>query len=131
MPAVQELLINVFVATSTISCSQLCGDHESMMVFFILACSRLMAIKTIHTLPGVHTHFVFMHDRILSPRMAFGALASSTHQVCAGLFGFGFWPGTIDQERGQYQTKGNDYGHENRPKRHSKPPCATIQQYTA
>jgi hypothetical protein len=97
----QELLINVLVAASTISRGQLCGDYESMMVFLILARSWLMAIKTIHAFRGVHTHFVFVHYRILSPRMTFSALSGSTHQVCGGLLGFGLWPSTIDQECGQ------------------------------
>jgi hypothetical protein len=102
MSAMQELLINVLVAASTISRGQLCRDYESMMVFLVLARSWLMAIKTIHSFLGVHTHFVFVYYRILSSRMTFSALSGSTHQVGAGLLGFGLWPGTIDQECGQY-----------------------------
>ena len=57
------------------------ADSESMMIDLLLTGSRLMAVKTIDTLPGVGGHLVFMHDRVLEPRVTFGAFSRCADKV--------------------------------------------------
>jgi hypothetical protein len=60
--AAKKLLINVFMAAAAVPCSQFAGDHEAMVIFFLLAGRGLMAIEAVNTFCGVHAHFVFVNN---------------------------------------------------------------------
>ena len=112
MPTVQELLVDVFVATTAVSGRKLSGDRETVMIFLLLPRGGLMAIEAVHTLLGVHAHLVFVNDRVLRSRMALGAFSGGADQVRGGLFGFDLRTRAIDQESGEDKGKGDDYGEE-------------------
>jgi len=120
MPAVQELLVDPFVATPAISGRQFGGDHEAMMVFPFLPCCGLVAVKAVHALPGMSAHLVFMNDRVLRACMTFRALTGGANQVRTRLVCFNFRPGTIDEEGSQNQGKSNDNSHKHGSKRHMR-----------
>src|ERR1041385_2125117 len=109
MTAAQELLINVFMAGTAISCGQLFRNDEALMVRLFLPCNRLMAVETIHALPRVLAHLVLVNNRVLSSEMAFRTFPACTNKVCGRLFGFHFWSRAVDEKCGQHESKGNHY----------------------
>jgi hypothetical protein len=121
MPATQELLINVLVATTTIPRGQFCGDYKSVMIFLFLPGSRLMAFEAIYALARVHAHLIFVHDRVLGSEMTFRAFPSSPDQGGRWLLGLGSWSGTIDEERAQNQGESDDDSDEDGAKTHAAP----------
>lgn len=121
MATVQKLLIDVFVAAAAVPRGQLAGDHEAVMILFVLAGSGLMAVEAVHTFLGVQAHLVFVNHRILSPGVAFSAFSGGPHEIRSGLVGLDLRPRAIEQERCQNECKCNDNGDEHRSKRHSKP----------
>ena len=50
MTAAQEFLIDIFVAGAAISCGEMGGDYESVMILLLLAFRRLVAVKAIDAL---------------------------------------------------------------------------------
>src|SRR5215469_1613684 len=54
MPAAQELLINVLVATTAVASRQFGRNYESVMVFLLLPSSWLVAVQAIYTVSRVH-----------------------------------------------------------------------------
>jgi hypothetical protein len=118
MTATQELLVYVFMARAAISGGQLGRNDEALVVVLLLTCNRLMTIQTIHAFPRVKAHLVLMNDRVLSSEMTFRAFPAGADEVGIRLFSFDFWSGAIDEERGQYESKGDDYAQEDGPKRH-------------
>src|SRR5579872_3652304 len=112
MAAAQELLVNVLVTASAIARGELRGDHESVVIFLLLARCRLVTFETVDPLAGVGAHLVFVDNRILSTSMALGALTCSPDEIGRGLFSFRLRTGAIDQECGENQGKGDDDGNE-------------------
>ena len=108
MATVQKLLIDVFVAAAAVPRGQLGGDHEAVMILFALAGSGLMAVEAVHTFLGVQAHLVFVNHGVLQARVALGAFSRGTHEVSAGLIGFGPGPGAIDQKCSQNQSECDD-----------------------
>lgn len=92
MAASEELLINALVTCTAISGRQARYDDKSVVLLALLVLSRPVAIETVDVLLGMLAHFVFMDNRILLPRMAFGALARSAHTGGIGLIPFSFRP---------------------------------------
>ncbi len=118
MAAVQKLLIDGFVATAAISRRKLRGDHKAVVILLFLPFGRLMAIQAVHAFGGVLAQLVFVNHGILRPHVAFGAFSGGAHEFRAGLIGFRFGPGTVQQKRGHDQGKGDDDGEEYGAKRH-------------
>lgn len=116
MAAAKELLINIFVAAAAIPCSQFRRDHETVMIFLLLSGRGLVTVETVHALPCMGAHFVFVHDRVLGTGMAFGALSGSAHEGGTGLISLNSRPRTVDQECGKYQRECNHDSDEYRPK---------------
>jgi hypothetical protein len=79
--AVEEFLIDTFVATAAVACSEVSTDHKAVMVFFLLALCGLVAVKAGYALSGMGAHFVFMDYGILKTGVAFGALATGSDKV--------------------------------------------------
>jgi hypothetical protein len=98
MSASKELLINVLVTRAAVSRCQFDRDGKPVMLFLVLPRGGLMTIQAIHALAGVRTYLVFVHDRVLRPRVALGAFTRRADKFRAGLFGLDAWSRTIDQE---------------------------------
>ncbi len=81
-----------------------------------------MAVEAIHALLSVGGHLVFMHNRVLKPRMTFCALSRRPDKVSRGLGGLNGRTLSIDKERGQNERKCSDYSQKYRTKRHGVPP---------
>jgi hypothetical protein len=123
MTAVQKLLVNLFMAAAAIARRQShTRNHKSVMIFLVLPRRRLVALQAVHALLRVFAHLVFMHHRILQPRVALGALPRSPDELCAGLFGFHPRSGTIDKKCSKNKGKCDDHRDKDRAKRHRKPP---------
>jgi hypothetical protein len=88
------------------------------MILLFLSCNRLMTVKTVHALPGVHAHLVFMNNRVLSSEMTFRTFPAGANKVRGRLFGFGFWPGSVDEECRHDESKGDHDAQEHGSKRH-------------
>src|SRR5262245_58662933 len=88
------------------------------MIGFFLPFCGLVAVEAGHIFAGVRAELVFVHDGMLEARMAFGTLASRSHEVDRWLLNFDFRPLGIDEERGQNQTEANDERDEDGTKRH-------------
>jgi hypothetical protein len=119
MPAAQELLINVLVATTAVASRQFGGNYESVMVFLLLPSSWLVAVQAIYTVSRVHAHFVLVDYRVLGSEVTLRAFASCPDQGCSRLLGLDLWSCTIEQKRSQNKGEGNHDGDEHGAKRHS------------
>jgi hypothetical protein len=96
MPAVQELLVNLFVATPAIPRGQADRrNRESMMIFLLLTRCCLVTIQTVHAFLCMLAHFVFVNDRVLGSRVTLGALTRRSHQFASRLFSFNFRASTV------------------------------------
>ena len=120
--AAKKFLIDAFVAGAAIAGSQVGADHKSVVIDLLLAGTGLVAVETIHALLRMDGHLVFVHDRILKPRMALGALSRSADEVGGRLSGFDARACTIDEKGGQNERKCNDDSQEYRTKRHGHAP---------
>ena len=107
MPAVEKLLVDVFMAGAAVAGGELGGNGKAVVVFFLLIGGGLVAIEAVHTFLGVGANLVFVDDGVLSARVAFGALAGGAHEICAGLVAFDFGAGALNQECGDYEGKGH------------------------
>jgi len=94
--AVEELLIDRFMAAAAVSRREFRRNHKPVMVLFVLPGCRLMAIKTSYAFVGVLAQLIFVNYRILGTGMAFSALAGGPNKLSARLFGLGFWTCTVD-----------------------------------
>src|SRR6478752_9770853 len=66
MAAMEELLVDLLVATAAISGGQAGRrNREAMMVFLLLALCRLMTVQTVHAFLRMLAQFVFVNDRVL------------------------------------------------------------------
>lgn len=111
MPAVQELLVDVFVTTAAIASSQVIGgDGVTVVVPAFLPCRRLVAVETVHALPSVLAHFVLVNNRVLSASVTLRALTGGAHKLRVGLLGFNPGPGAVQQKRGQDQRESDGDG---------------------
>src|SRR4051812_41606116 len=106
--AAEVLLIDRFVAASTVAGRQLRRDHEAVMVLLRLALGRLMTVEAVDAALRVAAQLVFMDDRVLLPGMALGALARRAHEVDRGLFGLNPRPGAIHEKRADDQSTCHD-----------------------
>src|SRR3954462_9603124 len=88
------------------------GDDEAVMVFVRLLVRGLMAFQAVHALLGVAAHFIFVHDRVLLPEVAFGAFAGGPDESLAGLLRLNLRPGAIEEERSDDDAKAQDNGDE-------------------
>jgi hypothetical protein len=118
MPAVQKLLVDIFMATAAIPGREFGGNYEAVVILLFLAGGGLVAIQAIHAFTGVQAQFVLMDHRILSAGVTFGTLAAGAHKLRAGLFRFNLWPRPVQQERGYDQREGNHNGQEDGAKEH-------------
>src|SRR5262249_3054578 len=75
MPAVQELLIDVFVAAAAVARGEGANDGKSVVRLPFLSIRRLVAIQTIDPFLRVFANFVFVNNRILRARVAISALS--------------------------------------------------------
>ncbi len=75
VPAAQKFLVDVFMARAAIAGGEMIADDESVMVHFVLARGRRVAIEARDVLARVDRHFVFVDDGVLLTRMALGAFA--------------------------------------------------------
>jgi hypothetical protein len=75
MAAAEKLLINVLMAAPAISCRKTGDDSESIVFFALLLARWLVAVEAINAPLGMLAHFVFVNNRILRARVAFGALS--------------------------------------------------------
>lgn len=77
---VQKFLIDLFVASTTISSGDVaCGHDEPVVVFTFLALCGLMTVEAVDAAFGVLAHFIFVNDGILGARMAVGALTAGAN----------------------------------------------------
>jgi hypothetical protein len=60
--AVQELLVDIFVAATAVAGGEFGRDHETVMVFLFLSGGRLVAIEAVHAFAGVSAHLIFVDD---------------------------------------------------------------------
>ena len=107
VPAAQKLLIDIFMATSTVASSEAANNGESVVRLTFLSVRGLMAVEAIDPFLCVFTHFIFMNNRILSARMAISALSRSAYEVRFWLFGLNTRTCAVDQKCGQHQREGN------------------------
>ena len=98
MPAVEELLINGFMTAAAVSRRKLCRNHKPVMVLFVLAGRRLMAIQAGHAFAGMLAQLIFMYDGILGAGMTFRTLAGGADKLSTGLFGLSFRARTVHQK---------------------------------
>src|SRR5579862_2848516 len=97
-------------------------DHEPVMIGFLLAGSRLVTVKAIDTLFGVHGHLVFVNDRVLKTCVTFGAFSRRPDKVGGRLSRLDVWPCPVHQKSGQNERKGDDDSQEHGTKRHTVTP---------
>ena len=123
VPAVQELLVNGFMAASAIPRGELGGNYESVVVFLFLAGGGLVAIQAIHALAGVQLISYSWTTEYCVARMTFGALSGGANQAprWAAPSQLGAW--RRSQERRPELAKGNHHGQKNRAERHARPPA--------
>ncbi len=84
-----------------------------MMIDFLLAGSRLMAVKAIDALLGVGGHLVFMYDGVLKSCVTFGTFSRGPDEVCSRLSRLDGRTRPIHQESAQNKSKRDDDGQEN------------------
>ena len=108
MAAAKKFLIDAFMAGTAIAGGQMSADRESVMIDLLLTRSRLMAVKAIDALPGVSGHLVFVHDRVLKPRMTFGALSRRPDEVGGRLSRFDGRTRPIHKKAAQDERKRDD-----------------------
>lgn len=120
MAASEELLINALVTCAAISGSQARYDNKPVVLQALLVLSRPVAIETVDVLLGMLAHLVFMHNGVLLPRMAFGALARSPHTGSIGLIPFGLGPRAAQEECTDNQRKGQHDSNEDVAKCHAE-----------
>lgn len=124
MAATKEFLINGFMAGAAVSRCQMCADDEAVVINLLLAGAWLMAIKAIHTFPGMSRHLVFVNDRILKTGVAFGALSRCADEIGGRLGGFHLRTLPIDQKSSHNKPKCDDDSEEHRTKRHARRPLS-------
>lgn len=117
--ATQEFLIDAFVARAAIAGSQMCADREAMMVDFLLAWSRLVAVEAVDALFRMGGHFVFVHYGVLETCMALCTLSRSPDKVGGRLCSFDARALSIDEKCRHDQRKSYNHCQENRAKRHA------------
>jgi hypothetical protein len=98
MPAVQEFLVNAFMAVPAVSGRELGRDHEAVVLLGLLLASRPVAVQAVHLFLRMPAQLVFVDHRILLVVVAFGAFARRLHQGGVGLSGFTARPLAVDQE---------------------------------
>ncbi len=101
MATAQEFLIDAFVTGAAVAGRQMRADHESVMIDFLLAGGGLMAVQAVDALLRVSRHLVFVHHRILQPRMTLGALSRCTDEIGCRLLGFDARARPIDKKSRQ------------------------------
>jgi len=79
---------------------------------------RLLTIKPANALAGVLTHLVFMNDRILLARTAFGAFAGGFDEVRVALVGLNTRTRTLNQKRAKDYSEGDGQRQKNGAKEH-------------
>src|SRR5215471_7056566 len=105
--AAEELLINIFMAASAISCRQVGDNGESIVFFALLIIRRLVAVEAINPLLRMLAHFVFVNNRVLRARVAFGTLSRSAHELRLWLFRLNSGACAVNQQCRQHQREGN------------------------
>src|SRR5262245_29593637 len=108
MPTMGELVIFERMALLAISRGQRLAEDKAMMLHLLLARDLLVAFEAIHAFLGMDAEFVFMDNRVVLPRVTFGALARGFDERLAGLFGVDDRPLPIDQITGQDKAETND-----------------------
>lgn len=101
MPAMQELLVNGFMAGAAVCRCHRSVDHEPVVIHPFLALRDLVAIQAIEPFLRVGAHLKFVHDRVLSVQMALRALAAGSHERSARLLHHHPRPPRVDEIRGQ------------------------------
>src|SRR6516225_2036333 len=80
VPASHELLVNRFMAASTIAGRQGLADCETVMFGLFLLRGWLMTVQAIDAVPRVQAQLVFMDHRVLRLAVAFGTFARGPHE---------------------------------------------------
>src|SRR5262245_4219278 len=112
MAAAKKLLINRLVAAAAVARRQLGRDDESVVLCFLLALGRLMAVETVDALLRVPAHLELVHHRVLLLRVALGALSGRTRERCRRLIALDGRPGAVDEKRADDQGERDDDGDE-------------------
>ena len=99
----QKLLINGLMAGAAVAGRQLGRNNEPVVVLFLLVGGGLMALQAIHAVAGMRAHLVFVNNRVLRARVAFGAFAGGAHERSAGLLGLRLGPSPVQEKGGEYQ----------------------------
>jgi hypothetical protein len=118
MSATEEFLIDAFVAGAAVAGGQMSGDRKSVVIYFLLIRTGLVAVKAIYALLRVGAHLVFMHHRVLEARVALRAFTRRTNEVCRWLGRFYSRTLPIDKKCGHDQSERDDNGEKHRTKRH-------------
>lgn len=98
--AAKEFLVDGFVAGAAIARSQMGADRKAVVIDFLLAGARLVAVEAIDALLRVGGHLVFMDDRVLKPCVTFGAFSRRPNEVRRRLSRFHTRTLPVDQEPG-------------------------------
>jgi hypothetical protein len=120
--AAEKFLVNAFVAGAAVSGSQMGADYEPVVIDFLLAGSRLMAIKTVDALLRVCGHLVFVDDRVLKAGVALRALTRGPNKIGGWLCGFDAWSRPIHKKSTQNERKRDHNSQEHGTKRHAVGP---------
>jgi len=117
--AVQELLVDRFVAAPTIAGCEFGGDHESVMIFLLLTLRGLVTLKAVNALTGMCAHLVLVNDRILCALMTLGTFAGGADEFRTGLCRFDLRAGSVQKEGGNDQRKRDYNGNEDGAEGHT------------
>jgi hypothetical protein len=74
----------------------------------LLVSRGLVAVEAAHALLGVTTHLELVHDRVLKPAVALGALPCRAHEGRVRLVGLHPLPLPVDEERPQDEREPDD-----------------------
>lgn len=124
--AAEKFLVDAFVAGTAVAGRKVRGDHESVMINFLLIGARLVAVEAIDAFLRVGGHFVFVHDGVLKARVTFSALSRSANKICSRLLGFDRGSRTIDEKASKNERKGDDDSQKHGTKRHAVGPRGMV-----
>ena len=122
----KKFLVDALVAGAAVAGRQVGGDHESVMINFLLIGAGLMAVEAVDALFSVGRHFVFVNDGVLKPCMTLGALSRCANKISSRLLGFHRGSRSIDEEPSENERKGDDDSQKYGTKRHADGPRGLV-----
>src|SRR5262249_13271687 len=118
VPAARKLLVDLLVTGTAISCGHVRGDYNTVVFLLFLALLRLVTVEARNALCCVFAHFVFVDNRVLLPRMAFGAFTAGPNERSVWLVKLGSRACTLDHKSAHNQREGNHDSDKDVAKRH-------------